>query len=369
MLRSRKGVTVLYGIVLMVTLVMFVSLAVDMGRVQVAKTELRRATDAAARYGAMGLKNILNGNSAASSNAIAAAADNTVDGTPLVVSSSDVQLLIWNTATNTGTVTTDPTLANAVQVTCRRTAATGNAIPMMFARVLGFNSYDVTATSVALFTPGTSQSYTVKATGNPFLAGMPAGSQASVGNPHNNPDTAGITNTGTQSASSVKQSPLLTSIPFASGSPLSFDGIDGSASNSSSSTVVSADGNSSDIESNYTGNDNHILGMTGPLNSLVGVFLDDTQPSLSSTPTADDSACPSDYSDTTKLNRLSYAPKLKQIFFIGDGRTSDGQVQQFIPPAGATRLFLATWDGYEWNNNVGSFNATVHMPGNVTLVK
>jgi Flp pilus assembly protein TadG len=368
-LQARKGVTVVYGIVIMVVMIMFVSLAVDMGRVQLAKTELRRAADASARYGAMGLKNILSGTSAATSNAIAAAADNTVDGSGVVVSASDVKLLIWSSATHTGTVTTDPTLANAVQVTCRRTAASGNAIPMTFARVLGFNSYDSTASSVALFTPGTSQNYTVKATGNPFLAGMPAGSQASVGNPHNSPDTAGVTNTGTQSASSVKQSPLLTNIPFAAGSPLSFDGIDGSASNSSSSTVVSADGNSTDIESNYTGNDNNVLGMKGPLNSLVGIFLDDNPPNHGSTPTADDTACPSDYSDLTKLDRLTYSPKLKQIFFIGDGRTSKGEVQQFIPPAGATRLFLATWDGWEWNNNVGSYSATVHMPGTVTLVK
>ena len=54
------------------------------------------------------------------------------------------------------------------------------------------------------------------------------------------------------------------------------------------------------------------------------------------------------------------------MFFIGNGLTGDtaagdlgGQVQQFVVPAGATRLFLGTSDGYEWNNNGGAFNVTV----------
>jgi hypothetical protein len=50
---------------------------------------------------------------------------------------------------------------------------------------------------------------------------------------------------------------------------------------------------------------------------------------------------------------------LRQLFFIGDGLTSGGVIQQFVVPQGATRLFLATMDGYGQYNNIGSFTVTV----------
>jgi hypothetical protein len=329
--------------------------------VQVAKTELRRATDAAARYGAAGLKNILNGTSAASANAIAAGADNTVDGSTVVISPSDVQLMIWNNRTGTGTVTADPTLANAVQVSAYRTNARGNAIQLTFARIVGRTTYDVTATSVAELTGGTSVAPTVKATSNPFLAGMPAGSEASVGNPNHDIDYAGT-------STNPLESPPLANLPFTPGSPMTFDGVNGNAGNSSSSGNFTADGNAGDEEKNYTGNDNNILGIKAPLNSLVGIFLDDNQPNLTPVPTPDTTKCPTDYSQAPARDMLTYQPVLKQIFFIGDGRTSTGEVQQFVPPSGATRLYLATWDGYEWSNNVGSFSVTAHLSGTVSMV-
>jgi Flp pilus assembly protein TadG len=352
----NAGVTIVYTAVAMVALCAIISLALDYGRVQLVKTELQRAADAAARYGASGMRNVLNGTSAAAANAIAAAADNKADGTPVVLQSSDDELIIWNSTNKTATVTSDPLAANAVRVTARRTKAAGNAIPMSFASVVGFKSCDVTAVSIARFTTGEEESLTVKATGNPFLAGMPAGSAASVGNPHNNPDYAGT-------SSNPKQSPLESGISISPGAALSFDGVNGNAGNSSTSGNFTADGNTGDIQSNYTGNDNQIASMTGPLNSLVGVFLDDNKPTSGPTPAN------LDFSSAASRDFTTLKPQLKQIFFIGDGRTSNGDVQHFIPPAGATRLFLATWDGYEWNNNQGSFEVTVHGVGAVTLVK
>jgi Flp pilus assembly protein TadG len=360
--KNRHGIAIVYTIVAVIALLAILSLAVDFGRVQVVKTQLQRAADAAARYGAAGLSNILNGQSAAAANAVAAAADNTADGSPVVIDpTNDVKLIIWNGASATYTTTSDPTLANGVRVTASRTHAKGNAVPLMFASLIGTQGIatcDVNVSSVAVFTPVQAVTSTILATGNPFLAGMPAGSKASVGNPHNNPDTAG-------SAGNPLQSPLQTTILFSAGQALSFDVVVGGANNQSSSTVFTADGNLNDIETNYTGNDNNIGNINAPLNSLVGIFLDDSAPNTSPTPT------PSlvDYSTDDERNFQTLSPPLKQIFFIGDGRTDDGQVQQFIPPAGATRLFLATWDGYEWNNNIGSFSVTVHLPGTVTLVK
>lgn len=90
-----------------------------------------------------------------------------------------------------------------------------------------------------------------------------------------------------------------------------------------------------------------------PLTSLLGVFLDNTQPDLTAAPAALDFS-------SIGLNFSSLAPQLKQVFFIGDGLTGTGTgaVQNFIVPTGATRLFLAPFDSTT-NNNSGSFTVTV----------
>ena len=89
-------------------------------------------------------------------------------------------------------------------------------------------------------------------------------------------------------------------------------------------------------------------------NALVGVFLDDGSPTGSPTPE------PLSYA--SGLDLAWSAPEIGQIFFIGDGLTSDsnvglfdGEQQSVIVPIGATRLFLGTVDGQGWYNNGGSF--------------
>jgi hypothetical protein len=68
----------------------------------------------------------------------------------------------------------------------------------------------------------------------------------------------------------------------------------------------------------------------------------------------------------------SLSPLLKQPFFIGNGLRNDGlSVQQFIVPAGATRLYLGTMDGFGWWNNSGSLEVTatkVPEPATIVLV-
>src|SRR5450432_2705863 len=193
---KMHGSILIYTIISMVAMVAFVSLGVDFGRVELTKAELQHAADAAARYGASGLPNIINGKTAAFANAVAAAGENNADGTPVVLDpNTDIELIIWNSATQTYTVTNDPTLANGIHVMPQRSDARGNAVPLAFAKLLGFSGISTcdvkSASSIAVLIPGTTATQVVKATGNPFLAGMPAGSQASLGNPHNNPDTAG----------------------------------------------------------------------------------------------------------------------------------------------------------------------------------
>src|SRR4029079_6431911 len=56
-------------------------------------------------------------------------------------------------------------------------------------------------------------------------------------------------------------------------------------------------------------------------------------------------------------------PLLRQIFFIGDGLSSDGSRQSVIVPDGATRLFLSTLDGFYWVDNLGRFDVRVKNVG------
>jgi hypothetical protein len=96
--------------------------------------------------------------------------------------------------------------------------------------------------------------------------------------------------------------------------------------------------------------------MNAPVNALVGVFLDDGVPSASPAPPG------LDFSDGglgTAFAQL--CPGLKQPFFIGDGLTGrgGGAPQQFVVPPGATRLFLGTVDGFDWNTNTGAFSVQV----------
>lgn len=111
---------------------------------------------------------------------------------------------------------------------------------------------------------------------------------------------------------------------------------------------------------------------------LLGVFLDDSVPAGAAPPTLDFSG--------VNASTLTVSPVLRQVFFIGDGRTGidngggpTGTLQQFIAPAGATRLFLGLADSNSqvdptgdppdlrfipgwYNDNSGEFVVTFNGP-------
>ena len=145
-----------YLTVTVVALVAFVSLGVEFGRVQLVKGELQLAADAAARHAAAGLGA---GVTTAENNAVSAAGDNTADGSPVVLDrNNDIEFGTWNESTRAFTVLSGAARsgANAIRVTARRTAATGNPVPLLFARVIGRASFDLNATSVARYRPDSS---------------------------------------------------------------------------------------------------------------------------------------------------------------------------------------------------------------------
>jgi Flp pilus assembly protein TadG len=345
--RRQRGAAIIYCTVVMVMMIAFVAFAVDIGRARLAKTELQRAADAASMYGVAGLAKNLSG-SQIKQRCVDAADDNKCDGAAVVLNpSSDVEWGTWDPGVGSFTAVSDPSGATAIRITARRTYATGNPIPTTFARVLGRNSFDVKAISIAA--RGHVISPSVKANGSPWLAGMPAGSTvpATGGNP-----TAAKAPTDAPAA--------ITDLPIVPGSHLSFRNTSGSTSYDGAGSF-GPDGNTSWIVQQTAVNG--INSTAAPLNALVGIFLDDRTPSTWSMNGS------LDFSTTSSRNFTNLSPKLKQVFFIGDGLTDGGQLQDFVVPTGATRFYLGIMDekGWWWDNT-GTLSTTM-MDAKVTLVK
>ena len=149
----RRGTVLVYSTVAMVAFAGFVSLAVDAGRCRMVKRQLQQAADAAALYGVTGLPQ---GTTAAQNNAVAAAADNTADGTSVALDrQADIEFGTWDSSGRTFTVLTGSaqSSANAIRVTARRTSARGNAVSLFFAQLVGQNTSDVTTSAIAALKP------------------------------------------------------------------------------------------------------------------------------------------------------------------------------------------------------------------------
>jgi hypothetical protein len=181
---------------------------------------------------------------------------------------------------------------------------------------------------------GQSVMVAVPGTGNPWLAGMPDGASASG-------DTA------------PGQSPARVPLAIAGGRQIRFTAATG--------MTGYADGVSCPAEGcPYPGlchsAENGIGGVCwGMASCLTGVFLSDAQPDLTEAPAT------LDFNSDQLRGFATLAPGLKQVFYIGDGRTADQTLQVFTAPAGATRLFLGSADGTGWYNNVGVFTVTVEQ--------
>ncbi len=98
---------------------------------------------------------------------------------------------------------------------------------------------------------------------------------------------------------------------------------------------------------------NGISGVQVQADALIGVFVGAGAPGSQAPASVD-------FSSNTGFATLS--PLLDQVFFIGDGLTGTGSgaVQQFVVPAGATRLFLASSDDLGASaNNTGQFSVAI----------
>jgi hypothetical protein len=174
----------------------------------------------------------------------------------------------------------------------------------------------------------------VPGTSNPYLAGMPNGTTASGA-----VDIA------------PAQSPVLVPIALLSGGWIEASNVTGSVNYASGLPLVGPEG--SDVCSHSVGAEHGKSNVIAPCNSLIGVFLDNDIPTGKVPPDE------LDFTSQATRDYLEFHPKLKQVFFIGDGKTSGGTQQKLYIPQGATRLFLGTMDGYGWYNNEGAFKAAI----------
>lgn len=190
--------------------------------------------------------------------------------------------------------------------------------------------------------PAGAVTLTVFGTANPNLAGRAAGYACCSGDSVPTHSPAEVIGLG-----------------FAAGDALIFSATGGVAVGPGVPATNTPDGVSNFSMTNYGD------GISAPTNvrvsALMGVFLGAGDPTGGLTP--------AQLSFASGINFASLTPGLSQIFFIGDGLTSSsfvpsdppGAQQLFYVPAGATRLFLGTSDGFGWFNNGGSFRVEVSI--------
>ena len=342
---SRPGSVMAYGAFGLAFLLALASLSVDWGRMVVARAELQQAADSAARYAAAGLPL---GVSTVQSRAAASIAQNKVDGVPLSFKNWDVVFGVWNQATRSFVVLTgnDRNSATAVRVTAARDAAHGSPLSLVFGKVIGRQTMDVAAS--AIVARGNPATLAVEADSCPWLAGMSSG--ASVAGTGGNP---------TPSVAPANIPTPATGVKLVAGRSLVFRQASGETSYTGAGNY-GPDGNDKWIVEQAAANG--INKTKAPLNAMVGIFLDDRAPNTYA------QAAAGDFSDEINRDFTTLAPPVKQVFFIGDGLDKDGNLQEFVVPLGATRLYIGIMDekGWWWDNT-GTLSTTV-MDDKLTTV-
>ncbi len=140
----------IYGLFSSIVLMGVGALAVDWGRVTVAKSELKSATDAAVRAGGMAL---LEGES--TQQILLAARDtaqsNQVDGAKIKTVGQSIQLGVYVPETKNFYATNDADVANAVRVTLTHSFNQSNT-PLFFARFITGKDSTVSTSSMVMVT-------------------------------------------------------------------------------------------------------------------------------------------------------------------------------------------------------------------------
>lgn len=146
---QRRGALLIWAALCLIIVMGFLAFTVDFGYIVVTDQELQNAADAGALSGARALPN---GRAAAADAAIEWSAKNTAANESVsTMVDEDVEMGLWDDAKSTFTALPDnsPQSPNAVRVTCRMSAARGNALKLFFAPVLGIDSANLAASAIA----------------------------------------------------------------------------------------------------------------------------------------------------------------------------------------------------------------------------
>ena len=230
---------------------------------------------------------------------------------------------------------------------------------------------DVVATAIArnmkLYT-----TLSPPASGNIWLSGMPYNT---TNKNFRTDDSTLWDNSG--SSTNQKQRPLsidLSSINLSAGDLIRLEGITGTAAWHDDPTpdeVNDADGDPTFLVANGvapatsapTNSNNGMSNTRAPIGAVMAVFLNDNSPTTGTVP-----AC-LDFGTAASRDYTTLSPKLKQVFFVGDGKKSDGTPQTITIPTGATRLFMGAMDAWQWNDNSGNFQTKLYLSTQTQLLK
>jgi len=192
-----------------------------------------------------------------------------------------------------------------------------------------------------------SQTYLVPATANPFFAGNAANSSLTYRiSSYDPPTPTDVT---------PKNSPILVA-PIGdcitAGKQIFFS-VSGSITFSRVDAPTDGNGSLSQIVHHQKGATLGKSDIIAPINSLIGVFLSDSDPAAMPAPAT------LDFSTQKARDYVSLSPAVGQVFFIGTGLTSTGEHHKIVVPQGTTRLYFAVMDIYQWNNNSGSLSGAI----------
>ena len=359
--RPRRGGSVMvYTLVSVVALMGVTSLAVDYGHVQSIRAQMQRSADAAAR-GWLDLVIVAHNPPATATlytTYLAQSAYNPIDGPNGAACTVSITPGTWDSTTNTFSPNAGST--SAVQVKISRTAAAGNGVPLFWGKLLGRATCDVHASAIGAVVGGQSGNVSVPSTANPYLAGMPPGTHA------------GQYNDTTANAGSYQ----MACVPVVPGTYITLTNLGGQTSilpgyvnnygPAGEPDRILHHGQNYDSNPNppYPNTEHGIGDAKMPADAMMGVFLTNNAPDTANAPPA------VDWTDAAHANQATYSNIVPQEpFLIGNGQTTGGTTQQFLVPAGATRLYLGIWDGTEYSNNGGTLTGTIGVQQKVMLVQ
>src|SRR5438874_2602782 len=161
----HRAFSIIYIGLSLFAMLAIISLAVDMGRLRVARVQLGSAADASALAGAQKVPlgfsdNLASAQSAAIAVAVAnVAIQGTGNAVPVNLEAvNDIQFGYFDTSTGIWTVagssyrghTVVNNECNAAHVTARRIAARGTSVGLFFARAIGLNTMDIASEAIAV---------------------------------------------------------------------------------------------------------------------------------------------------------------------------------------------------------------------------